>query len=297
MQMVRFIKALRAPGWAAVLVSGAVLALTGAARADVVITVDKAKQQMTVVADGTLRWTWPVSTGLARYDTPNGRYTTFRMEKDHFSKEWDDAPMPYSIFFTQQGHAIHGSYHSKLGHPASHGCVRIAPNNAAELFALVKEEGLANTHVVITGELPSSAPLVAERAPVPAARPETTGSIPRTRITTLPPERSQRDEDYAARARAAIARERQREARQTVEPPDVDVPPTLVQPPRTRAHAVESRRRYADRPYAGARDDWRRPGVIYDPYVTVVEEYYVNGRLMRRSYRRPARPGDYAGWR
>jgi hypothetical protein len=74
------------------------------------------------------------------------------MEAEHFSKEWDDAPMPHSIFFTKQGHAIHGSYDTKrLGSPVSHGCVRLAPANAAKLFALVKQEGLSNTRVVLSG--------------------------------------------------------------------------------------------------------------------------------------------------
>jgi lipoprotein-anchoring transpeptidase ErfK/SrfK len=65
------------------------------------------------------------------------------MEADHYSKEWDDAPMPHSIFFTKIGHAIHGSYDTKkLGMPASRGCVRISPAHAATLFALVKQDGL-----------------------------------------------------------------------------------------------------------------------------------------------------------
>ena len=97
-------------------------------------------------------YNWAVSTGRPGYDTPTGDFQAFRMEKDHFSKEWDDAPMPYSIFFTEQGHAIHGSYQTKrLGSAVSHGCVRIAPGNAAKLFALVQAEGLANTEVVVAG--------------------------------------------------------------------------------------------------------------------------------------------------
>jgi lipoprotein-anchoring transpeptidase ErfK/SrfK len=76
------------------------------ATADVVITIDKSAQRMIVVVDGATRWNWPVSTGARRFDTPNGRYAAFRMEKDHYSKEWDDAPMPNSIFFTQRGHAF-----------------------------------------------------------------------------------------------------------------------------------------------------------------------------------------------
>ncbi len=99
---------------------------------------------------------WPVSTGASGHDTPSGTFTPFRLEKDHFSKEWDDAPMPHSVFFTRKGHAIHGSNHLKaIGTPASHGCVRLEPKNAAVLFDLVKQEGLSNVRVSITGEIPS----------------------------------------------------------------------------------------------------------------------------------------------
>ena len=139
------------------------LAMT-AARAEVLVRVDKAAQIMTVTVDGEQRYAWPVSTGMADYDTPAGEFQAFRMERDHFSREWDDAPMPYSIFFTQEGHAIHGSYDVKhLGRPASHGCVRLLKANAALLFALVKEQGLKNTKVVLTGEIPDA--VVARRDP------------------------------------------------------------------------------------------------------------------------------------
>ena len=75
--------------------------------------------------------------------------------------------MPHSIFFTMQGHAIHGSNHTKaIGTPASHGCVRLQPANAAVLFDLVKQEKMANTRVVLTGETPTSREVpVARRAP------------------------------------------------------------------------------------------------------------------------------------
>ena len=137
----------------------AVLALTAsAASAAVEISIDKAAQQMTVTVDGSPLYVWPVSTGVPGYDTPSGEFKPFRMERDHFSREWDDAPMPHSIFFTQQGHAIHGSGHVKaIGTPASHGCVRLEPKNAAILFALVKQQHMSNTRVVLTGETPLSA--------------------------------------------------------------------------------------------------------------------------------------------
>ena len=80
------------------------------------------------------------------------------MEKDHFSREWDDAPMPHSIFFTKQGHAIHGTEHTRnIGRPASHGCVRLEPENARVLFGLVKQEGMANVRVVLSGATPGRA--------------------------------------------------------------------------------------------------------------------------------------------
>jgi hypothetical protein len=140
-----------------------VAAFAAPAYANLTIHVDKSTQRMTVSVDGVPRYVWPVSTGVARYDTPSGAYTPFRMEKDHFSREWDDAPMPYSIFFTKQGHAIHGTNHTSIGRPASHGCVRLSVAHAATLWALVKEEGMSHTKVVLDGRLPPAGALVAKR--------------------------------------------------------------------------------------------------------------------------------------
>jgi L,D-transpeptidase catalytic domain len=136
-----------------VLFALAVLVSATSAKAAILVTVDKSTQQMTVDVDGARRWTWPVSTGVPGHDTPSGNYTAFRMEADHYSKEWDDAPMPHSIFFTKKGHAIHGSFARHIGGPASHGCVRLAPENAAKLYALVEQQGLPNTKVVLTGDV------------------------------------------------------------------------------------------------------------------------------------------------
>ena len=158
----------------------AVAALTlfaaGAAQAKVAITVDKDNQQMTVAVDGVERYRWPVSTGLPSYETPNGSFRAFRMEEDHYSKEFDEAPMPHSIFFTKIGHAIHGTDSvNRLGSPASHGCVRLSRENASRLWDLVKQEGVLNTTVTLTGSSqvalarnPRRAnTAVARRAPLP----------------------------------------------------------------------------------------------------------------------------------
>ena len=146
-------------------VSGVLLLLTlNAAQAGVRIAIDKSAQLMTVSVDGAHRYHWPVSTGRAGFATPSGSYRPFRLEADHYSKEWDDAPMPHSIFFTKDGHAIHGSYETRrLGRPASHGCVRLAPRNAATLFALVQRHGLGNTTVTVSGAQPRSRPPVRPR--------------------------------------------------------------------------------------------------------------------------------------
>ena len=142
----------------------AVFTLAQAAHANVMIIIDKSAQKMTVTVNGEDRYTWPVSTGRDGYDTPSGDHQPFRMEKDHFSREWDDAPMPNSIFFTKIGHAIHGTYEVRnLGKPASHGCVRLSTQNAATLYALVKDEGVFNTRVRLIGEIPKSSNLVASR--------------------------------------------------------------------------------------------------------------------------------------
>lgn len=139
----------------------AVLALLSIApaQAGVFIKIDKTAQQMTVSVDGADLYVWPVSTGRRGYDTPNGAYTARWMEEMHYSKQWDYAPMPHSIFFTDEGHAVHGTYEQRnLGRAASHGCVRLSLKNASTLYKLVEKEGKKNTTVLLTGELPKNTP-------------------------------------------------------------------------------------------------------------------------------------------
>ena len=125
------------------------------AAANMVITVDKSSQHMSVAVDGANRYTFPVSTGRAGFGTPNGTYHPERLARTWFSKKYYNSPMPHSIFF-HGGFAIHGSYEiSRLGGPASHGCVRLHPSNAATLYALVQREGMENTRIVVTGSNPA----------------------------------------------------------------------------------------------------------------------------------------------
>jgi hypothetical protein len=87
------------------------------------------------------------------------------MNKMWYSRQWDNAPMPHAVFFTREGHAIHGTQEvRRLGSPASHGCVRLAPQNAATLFGLVEEIGLENTQVVLAGLTPGGESKIAGTA-------------------------------------------------------------------------------------------------------------------------------------
>ena len=91
-----------------------------------------------------------MSTARAGYNTPNGTYGVERMAVSWFSRRYDWSPMPHSIFF-DGGYAIHGSYEiSRIGTPASHGCIRLHPNNAAILYRLV-EQNRSSTRIVVTG--------------------------------------------------------------------------------------------------------------------------------------------------
>lgn len=142
---------------AAFLLSAAMLAFaltTGSAEAkrtgdDLMITIDVESQTMEVVVEGRVRHRWPVSTGRDGYETPGGSYRPVRLEKQWFSTQYDDAPMPNSVFFSG-GYAIHGTTDTRnLGRPASHGCVRLSPRNAATLFALVSDYGHRRTRIVV----------------------------------------------------------------------------------------------------------------------------------------------------
>jgi L,D-transpeptidase catalytic domain len=121
--------------------------------AEVIININKTAQRLTVSVDGNDLYDWPVSTARWGYTTPNGTYRPEWLAKRWFSHKYDMSPMPHSIFFNG-GYAIHGSYEvSHLGRPASHGCIRLSPQNATTLFALVQSR-MQDTRIVITGAGP-----------------------------------------------------------------------------------------------------------------------------------------------
>ncbi|SHM98539.1 L,D-transpeptidase [Roseibium suaedae] len=135
---------------AALLLAISLLAGGIAEAATVQARVDLSSQTMQVRVDGVLRYSWPVSTARAGYRTPVGRFKAQRLHKRYFSKKYHNSPMPYSVFF-YHGYAVHGTNDLKrLGRPASHGCVRLHPENARTLFSLINQNGKQNAEIVIT---------------------------------------------------------------------------------------------------------------------------------------------------
>lgn len=128
----------------------ALMLLPGTALAERVLArVSIATQTMNVYHEGRLVYTWPVSTAKAGKITPAGTYEPEFLSRNHRSRRYNNAPMPFAIFY-DGNYAIHGTDQIKrLGKPASHGCVRLDPKNAKILFEMVKAEGMENTRVVI----------------------------------------------------------------------------------------------------------------------------------------------------
>ena len=133
----------------------AVVALAGfmlaavPSHAAVLVEIEKSTQTMYVTVNGVTRHQWRISTGRGRYGTPSGVFRPQRLERRWFSRRYYNSPMPYSVFF-YKGYAIHGTREiSRLGGRASHGCVRLHPQNAATLFAIVQGHGPGRTRISI----------------------------------------------------------------------------------------------------------------------------------------------------
>jgi lipoprotein-anchoring transpeptidase ErfK/SrfK len=135
----------------AAVLTGDVLANTKAKQpTGVYIRIDISSQSMVVDVDGRAYGRWKVSTARQGYYTPRGAWKPYLLKKMHYSRKYDNSPMPHSIFFLG-GYAIHATNYVKyLGRPASHGCIRLHPRNAARLYALVQKHGMKSTRVIIT---------------------------------------------------------------------------------------------------------------------------------------------------
>jgi lipoprotein-anchoring transpeptidase ErfK/SrfK len=126
------------------------LVMASSAEAKVSVRIDISSQTMSVSVNGWPYASWRVSTARSGYWTPRGAFRPYLLKRMHYSRKYDNSPMPHSIFFLG-GYAIHGTgYVRSLGRPASHGCIRLAPGNAARLFGLVRQYGKGGTRITIT---------------------------------------------------------------------------------------------------------------------------------------------------
>ncbi len=123
------------------------------------------------VSDGAGQlYRWPISSARAGYTTPTGTFTVSWTSRMHYSRQYDWAPMPYAVFF-KEGVAVHATNAvGNLGRPASHGCVRLALQNARTFYDLVERHGMALTQITVHGKPPYS-PMVAQRRNEPVFQP------------------------------------------------------------------------------------------------------------------------------
>jgi lipoprotein-anchoring transpeptidase ErfK/SrfK len=128
-----------------------------------VLNTDLGAQRLSVIESGKTKYVWPISSGRRGYATPTGTFHPQWASKMWHSRQYEFAPMPHAVFF-HRGTAFHGTGSTGLlGQPASHGCVRLAPGNAAVLFKMVHKHGYASTKVVVHGGSRSKEPAVARR--------------------------------------------------------------------------------------------------------------------------------------
>lgn len=117
--------------------------------AALVAKVDVPSQTMVVIHRGEVKYRWKVSTARAGKITPSGTWSAKWLSKNHRSSRYNNAPMPYAIFYNGN-YAVHGTDQvSRLGRPASAGCVRLDTRNARILYKLAQQEGLKNTRIIV----------------------------------------------------------------------------------------------------------------------------------------------------
>ena len=117
---------------------------------NLIASISISKQMMTVTQNGIVKYRWHVSTARKGYVTPTGSWSAKWASLHHRSRKYNNAPMPYAIFFNG-GYAVHATFDLKrLGTPASHGCIRLHPENAAQFYSLATNSGLGNTRIVVS---------------------------------------------------------------------------------------------------------------------------------------------------
>ena len=133
----------------------AIMAIPSAALAKLSAKINLSSQTMNVYENGKKTHSWKISSGKDGHFTPTGNFKPYIVKKMHYSKKYDNAPMPYSVFF-RGGYAIHGTGAVwRLGRPASHGCVRLHTSNAKKFHDLVLKHGKKSTSIKVVGSTPS----------------------------------------------------------------------------------------------------------------------------------------------
>jgi L,D-transpeptidase catalytic domain len=161
----------------------ALFCLPALAKAELLVSISKSQQRLAVTVDGAETYRWPVSTGTRGHETPSGSFRPIRLERHWYSRQYELTPMPWAMFF-HRGYAVHGTMEAyNLGHAASHGCVRLRPDNAATLYSLMRRQGLGNTTIVVmNGALPAPP----DAAPEPKAMAEAqTPQLDETAVTSF----------------------------------------------------------------------------------------------------------------
>ena len=148
-----------------------------------VLNADLGGQRLTVVENGKTKYSWAISSGRRGFATPTGTFQPQWAAKMWYSRQYEYAPMPNAVFF-HRGTAFHGTNAvGLLGQPASHGCVRLAPGNAAALFKLVHKHGFAATKVVVHGGSRQRQPSLARRGALPEMASARAGRGERARVS------------------------------------------------------------------------------------------------------------------
>src|SRR5262245_51324011 len=116
-----------------------------------ILKADLGAQRVTAIENGKQTHVWPISSGRPGFATKTGTFRPQWASRMWYSRQYEYAPMPHAVFFNR-GTAFHAtSAVGLLGRPASHGCIRLAPGNAALLFKLVHKHGFTQTRVVVHG--------------------------------------------------------------------------------------------------------------------------------------------------
>ena len=181
----------------------AIIGIAAPAHAELLVNISKSQQRISVMVDGTEAYRWSVSTGRRGYDTPAGNFRPQRLERHWYSRQYEMTPMPWAVFF-HRGYAMHATTEvTNIGRAASHGCVRLRPDNAATLFSLVRRQGIANTKVVVlNGALP---PLLVPppAPPAPDVKPQGPGMADADAVQSFA--KAEGGEELAAKTHGAEA--------------------------------------------------------------------------------------------